>query len=270
MRILPSLIVILFLVSGAAAEAPNLRTQIVLATYRLEHPKTSATAFAIRRPDAADQDGGQLLLVTAAHVLEKMEGEKAKLVLRRQDSSGQWEAAPVDVAIRDGDKPLWKKHPKHDVAVLRFPSPQHTVDSIPLAALANAQDWKAAAVEPGALVRCVGFPHAAQFKPSPAGFPLTRLGCVASYPLTPFEKHATFLVDYNTFEGDSGGPVYLQYSHDDHAQVKILGLVHGQHMLDERYELVYQQGLIRKRLGLAIVVNSQAILETIESLTSKN
>jgi len=30
--------------------------------------------------------------------------------------------------------------------------------------------------------------------------------------------------------------------------------------------MVYREGVIRKRLGMAIIVNSQAILETIESL----
>ena len=40
----------------------------------------------------------------------------------------------------------------------------------------------------------------------------------------------------------------------------------AQHFLDERFKLVYQEGMTRKRLGLAIIVNSQAILETIESL----
>jgi hypothetical protein len=269
MRILPSFVAILILVNIAVAETPNLPTQIVLATHRLEHPKTSGSGFIVRRPNPADEEREQLLLVTAAHAFEKMEGEKTTLVLRRQDSVGQWTASPVELAIRQGDKPLWHKHPKQDVAVIRLQAPQQqAVDAIPLEVLASEEDWKSAAVEPGALVRCVGFPHAAQFKPSPAGFPLTRLGCIASYPLTPFESHATFLVDYNTFEGDSGGPVYFEYSQDGHKHVKILGLVHGQHMLDERYQLVYQQGLIRKRLGLAIVVNSQAILETIESLPS--
>jgi hypothetical protein len=81
--------------------------------------------------------------------------------------------------------------------------------------------------------------------------------------VTPYEKHATFLVDYNTFEGDSGGPVY---SEELGGSMKIIGLVHAQHFLDERFKLVYQEGMTRKRLGLAIIVNSQAILETIESL----
>ena len=134
--------------------------------------------------------------------------------------------------------------------------------------LASADDWENGSPDPGSPIRAVGFPHVNQFKPSPAGFPLTRLGCVASYPLTPYEKHPTFLVDYNTFEGDSGGPVYGEFTEDGRPYLKVIGLVHGQHFLNERYEMVYQEGTIRKRLRMAIIVNSQAILETIEALDS--
>ena len=68
-----------------------------------------------------------------------------------------------------------------------------------------------------------------------------------------------FLVDYNTFEGDSGGAVVAEIN----GKSRIVGLVHGQHLLNERFESAYRQGLIRKRLGFAIVVSSPLILETI-------
>jgi hypothetical protein len=264
MRFLFSIVGLIILVHHVGAESRSLRTQVVLATYRLEHPKTSGTGFVVSRPDPADKESTELLLVTAAHAFEKMKGNRATLVLRKQDTNGDWAASPIDLVIRQKEEPLWHKHPKLDVAVIRLTTPKEaTIDSVPLTTLANAKDWQASQPEPGSLIRCVGFPHAAQFKPSEAGFPMTRLGCVASYPLTPFAKHATFLADYNTFEGDSGGPVYFE---ELGGPVKIIGLVHGQHFLDERFKLVYREGMTRKRLGLAIIVNSQAILETIESL----
>lgn len=251
----------------AAADGPRLHAQVTLATYRLEHPNTSGTAFVVNRHGPAGEEDRQLLLVTAAHAFEKMSGDQPTLVLRQQDTNGSWSPSPIELTIRQGDQPLWHKHPQHDVAVMRLPRsvPPETA-SIPLHLLANAEDWQTIQPEPGMLVRCVGFPHAAQFKPSAAGFPLTRLGCLASYPLVPFEQFPTFMIDYNTFEGDSGGPVYVEASDGDEAGMTILGLVFGQHFIDERYELVYQKGLIRKRLGLAVVVNSQAILEAVETL----
>ena len=264
MRFLISFVGILVLVHHVGAQTPSLQTQVVLATYRLENPKTSGTGFVISRPDAAAKDSTELLLVTAAHAFEKMAGNRTTLVLRKQAPTGDWAASPIELTIRQKENPLWHKHPKHDVAVMRLATPTDAViDSVPLNILANAENWKASTPEPGSLIRCVGFPHAAQFKPSPAAFPLTRLGCIASYPLTPYDKDATFLVDYNTFEGDSGGPVY---SEELGGSMKIIGLVHAQHFLDERFKTIYQEGMTRKRLGLAIIVNSQAILETIESL----
>lgn len=255
---------VLLLTQPLSAETPGIRTQAVLATYLLEHPKTSGTAFVINRAAKADEGAQELLLVTAAHAFAKMDGEEATLVLRKRTADGTWEAAPTKIRIRQDGKPAWHKHPKQDVAVLTLTAPNNaTIDSLPLDSLATAEDWKTDPPQPGWLVRCVGFPHAAQFKPSAAGFPLTRLGCIASFPLQRYEKHPTFLVDYNVFEGDSGGLVYAE---EFGGSAKIIGLVHGQHFLDERYKLVYQEGKIRKRLGLAIIVNSQAILETINGL----
>jgi hypothetical protein len=267
MRLFLVLLFLLFCSRAVAAESPGLPTQIVLATYRLEHPKTSGTAFVLRRANADQQKADDLLLVTAAHAFEQMDGDQAKLVLRKQDSNGDWSAAPIDIAIRREGKPLWQKHPEQDVAVLRLElKDSPPVNSLDMNLLATADDWQVSTPEPGTELRCVGFPHAAQFKPSEAGFPLTRLGAIASYPLVPFKKQPTFLVDYNTFEGDSGGPVYLEMVRDGKPQLKIVGLVHGQHFIEERFKLVYQEGVAKLRLGLAIVVNSRAILETIQAV----
>ena len=267
MRILLCSLCCLVLVPAAVAETPGLRTQVTLATYRLEHPKTSGTAFIVHRAVGGDENQRQLLLVTTAHAFEKMDGDKATLVLRKQEANGEWSPAPLELKIRDGDKQLWHRHPKHDVAILPLPkSIPATTASLPLEMLADSEDWQAHPPEPGSLIRCVGFPHAAHFKPSPAGFPLSRLGCIASYPLAPFKKYPTFLVDYNVFEGDSGGPVYWETPGGGPSRLKIIGLVHGQHFLDEKYDLIYQKGQIRKRLGISIIINSQAILETIKNL----
>lgn len=252
------------MVQLAVAKDPGLRTKFVQATYRLEHPKGSGTGFIVSQPDPDDKETKHLLLVTAAHLLEQMDGDRVTLVLRERRPNGDWVAAPTVIQIRQTGKPLWHKHPTQDVAVIRLTEQKFAAAfSIPLQVLSTTEDWQDTTPEPGSLVRVVGFPHAAQFRPSEAGFPLTRLGCIASFPLTPYKQHATFLVDYNTFEGDSGG---LVYSEEVGESAKIIGLVHGQHFFDERYKLIYQEGMIRKRLGLAIVVSSIAILEAIEKL----
>ena len=79
-----------------------------------------------------------------------------------------------------------------------------------------------------------------------------RLGCIASYPLQISDKQPGFLVDYNTFEGDSGGPVYWTSDEGGKSTVKILGLIKGQHWINQRYELIYESGEVEKsRAGYA-------------------
>lgn len=246
------------------SSAESLRTRIVLASYRLEHPVTSGTGFLLQRPDPEDETKQQYLLVTTSHAFEGMKSERTTLVLRKQDGEGRWQAVPTEILIRDEGKPLWHQHPNEDVAVLPLELPEGvTANALELNTLASEEEWNSNTPEPGSLIRCVGFPHASIFKPNEIGFPNTRIGCIADYPLTPIEEHPRFLVDFNVFEGDSGGAIY---SEDFETGPKIIALVHGQHFIDERYKMIYTEGMIRKRLGLAIVVNSTVILETIEGL----
>jgi hypothetical protein len=262
MRIL-CLIVVLFVLPECSF-AESLRTKLVLASYRLEHPKTTGTCFLLHRPAPEDENTNQVLLVTAAHVFAVMDGERVTLVLRKQDEAGKWQAVPTEIVIREDNRPLWHQHPKMDVAVLAFPLPDG-IDghSLPLDVLATKEEWNAHPPEPGSLTRSVGFPHGSVFKPSSSGFPTTRIGCIAEFPITPVEEHDQFMVDFNVFEGDSGGAVY---SEEFESGPKIIGLVHGQHFLDERYKMIYSEGMFRNQLGLAIIVNSVVIRETIDTI----
>ena len=241
---------------------PITRTQVVHATYRIGVGKSTASCWIVSSSDPTDQTQQQLHLVTAAHVLEKMDGNEATLVARTMSGEGKFARTPKTIVLRENGKPLWTKHSERDVAVLTLEM-DPDLRSVPLEALAAEADWAEQSPEPGDLVRCVGFPHAAHFDPSPAAFPLVRLGCLASYPLQPLPPQATFLVDFNTFEGDSGGPVLLENTRVGRRALKIIGLVSAQHFIDEKYDLIYAKGHIRKRLGLSIIVHSQIILDTI-------
>lgn len=272
--LIPALVGLLH--SVAFAETSHM-TAVVQATCRLHGDGSNATCFLVGEPTALRTEQNQdkivdegenkakVFVVTAAHVFEAIKGDKATLVLRCWNAdSEEFVRDPREIALREKGQPLWTKHPKHDVAVLELSGRALEIDPLPLDALATEADFKR--LEPGELVRCVGFPHAAQFDPSKPGFPLVRLGCIASYPLSPLSKNPTFLVDFNTFEGDSGGPVVIERRRASSKQTRlaILGVIHGQHMLDEKYELIYARGQIRKRLGLSIIINAQAIQETIQ------
>ncbi|HSG73067.1 MAG TPA: hypothetical protein VLA12_21820, partial [Planctomycetaceae bacterium] len=255
--------------SSVGAAEPGLATQAVKATYRLRGEGSMATCFVVSRPDPQAPDKTQRILITAAHVLRKMKGNEATLILRKWNpQTSEYERLPQAVQVRiDQETPQWTEHKTADAGALILPSRADVViDSLPLELLATQTDFES--IEPGQLVRCVGYPHAAHFDPSPPGFALVRLGCIASYPLEPLTRYPSFLVDFNTFEGDSGGLIYLPLpaANGGPANLKILGVIHGQHMLNEKFDLIYQTGETRKRLGVSIVLNAQVIRETIELL----
>jgi len=256
-------ILLLFLPSAGFGQVGQ-QTDLVMATVRLSNPKSTATGFILFRPGAKPDATSQFLLVTAAHVLEKAEGDEISINYRRKMAEGEFAKSPVPLKVRREGKALWTQHPRQDVAVIAIEPPAGIeLPHLGTDFLATAEDLKDA--EPGDLVRYVGFPHASIFEPNQAAFPMVRVGCIASYPLLPIEKHPLFLVDYNAFEGDSGGSVWWKKSDPASGKgaLKILGLVHGQHFFNQRFDFVYESGEFRKQLGLGIVVHAEAIIETI-------
>jgi hypothetical protein len=268
------LTVLLFITQSALAQSPERLSDVVMATVRLSNPKSSATGFILLRPKANDDQPLRSALITAAHVFEKAEGDEITVGFRRKEADGSFSKMPIALKVRNAGKPLWTKHPKLDVAAIEIESPQGTEPPrLTFDQLATADDVRN--VEPGEIVNCMTYPHAPVFEPNPPGFPIVRMGCIASFPLSTAwsmggadEKQATFLVDYNSFEGDSGGPVVWKTidSSSGKPAIKILGLVQGQHLFNQRYELPYESGEFRKPLGLGIVLNAQAVRETIRQL----
>ena len=75
----------------------------------------------------------------------------------------------------------------------------------------------------------------------------------------------------NTFEGDSGGPVFLadpaRMVDGKREDVRlIVGLMVGQHFIDEETKLLYGTSRTRHRLGLGIIVPATFIRETVDRL----
>ncbi|TWT34834.1 S1 family peptidase [Blastopirellula retiformator] len=240
---------------------PGDKTQVASSVYRFGGRGSNATGWVVKRLNPTNAESPEYWLVTAKHVLAAIKGEKATLTLRKFDAEKDlWERAPLELTIREGEKKLWTEADELDIAVMRLPADINpATDSIPYEWLSPASDWDALPIEAGQMVRCIGFPHASQFNPSKAGFPMVRLGCIASVTR---EKDPMFRVDFNTFEGDSGGLVYME---TDAGDVKVIGLTRAQHFLDERYKMVYGEGMVRQRLGISICVPSEDIRKLIES-----
>lgn len=256
--------------ASSFAHAQDLSTDLMNSTVKVSHDKAVAAAFLLSRPTPDNPQTNEFVLVTAAHVLEGSTGESINLVFRRQVGDGIYKKVPTKLFIRKQGKGLWTRHPAADIAVMPIIPPAGCeVAKISVDLLATDETLKKNGVHPGDTVHMLGYPH--RIESSEAGFPVLRSGAVASFPLTPTKTYKTFLASINSFEGDSGGPVYMAESNrstgdkNQNGEVRlILGLVSGQHFIDEEAKLVYEAVKVRHRLGLAIVVPAALIKETIE------
>jgi hypothetical protein len=262
---------LLLSVGQLRADPEDLDTQMMRATVKVSHDKSTGTGFVLCRPSRREARR-QFVLVTAAHVFEHIPGDEATVFFRTRESEGVYRKVPLKVVIRKDGKPRWTRHPSEDVAALVIVPPDRAdLPALPTDLLAGDGELKRYHVHPGDMVACLGYPH--RVEANEAGFPVLRSGPVASFPLLPTRVNKTFLLSANTFEGDSGGPVYLARpkrgvsGEEKKEEVRlILGLVTGQHFLDEEMKMVYGETRLRHRLGLAIVVQASFIRETVERL----
>jgi V8-like Glu-specific endopeptidase len=182
---------------------------LIEATVRLEQPlpnqqSTVGTGFVVvdHRPDGAPRT----VLITANHVFQNMPRDSAQVGFRRRDAAGAWRYAPIKVRLRDAaGEPLWTRHPTQDVAAIELPDGV-APSALPLQALGGQRVLEAIGIEPGDEMMVLGYPDGVSA--NAAGFPILRAGRVASYPLSPADRYPTYLVDFNVFGGNSGGPVY--------------------------------------------------------------
>lgn len=199
------------MIDGAALPSWDLTVRLINATIQLDQSqgdgtRTVGTGFLV---DAPKVDGTpRVVLVTAAHVLDRMPSENARVGWRFESTDGAWRYAPQPLKIRQLDKPLWLRHPSQDIAVMEITAPDTFARAaIPLAWLADEASFVRNQVGPGDEMMALGFPRG--LSANRAGFPILRVGRVASYPLTPVAAFPTFLLDFTVFPGNSGGPVFM-------------------------------------------------------------
>lgn len=256
MRSLPR-ICLLLLLCAAQSRASDFASQMMEATFKLFDPSSTATCFLVSRaaPDNA------LYLVTAAHVLERIKANSAVLVLRRPREDGSYERVDHKLPIRHEGKPLWVRHAKEDAAVLRITGTLPTASRpLPASALADTAALRAAQLHVCSPLFILTFPE--RFEANHAGFPVARQGIFASPPLLPFATHPTFLADFTTFGGDSGGPVFVQ---GPQGAPLLVGMVTAQHRHDEKYTSVYEERTVHHPLGLGTVLHGEALRATLDA-----
>lgn len=254
-------LLILFCAAGTAG-AEDFATEMMDATFKFFHPDSTSTCFLVRReaPDEA------IYLVTTGHTLENTKGETAVIVLRESKPDGSYERRDHTIHVRHGDTPLWVRNQAHDVAVLRLADPLPVpVKGLPVASLADEGRLKAAGVHICSALYVLTYPQ--RFEANGAGFPVARQGIFSSPPLLPLAGHPTFLADFTTFAGDSGGPVFIDVG-DGHPLV--VGLSIAQHFLDVRMKTDYEERLSRYPLGMGIILHAHFVRETIDAAAKAN
>ena len=246
----------------AEAVTWDLTVSLINATVQLDQPqgdgtRTVGTGFLIDSPRA---DGTpRVVLVTAAHVFDRMPLENARIGWRVPLSDGNWRFTPASLKIRDGETPLWTRHPDRDVAVMTIEAPDAFARAaIPQGWLADGYTFERFDMAPGDEMMSLGFPRG--LSANRAGFPILRVGRIASYPLSPVVAFPTFLVDFTVFPGNSGGPVFLTGS-----ARRRPGVPQPEHPFIAGV-LTQQVELDRERLGIGVVAHAHYIRETIELL----
>lgn len=189
----------------------DLTVALIKATVQIDQPISEAkrmvgTGFLISVPKA---DGTtQIVLVTAAHVFEKMPAADVRIGWRVQGAKGSWSYVPSNMTIRSATGPVWYQHPAQDIAVIPVNVPESLRDSaIPASWLADDTTFINERVVAGDEMVTLGYPHG--LSANVAGFPILRAGRLASYPISPSNIYPTFLIDLTAVPGNSGGPVFM-------------------------------------------------------------
>ena len=244
------------IISCAVSPAGDFATEMVEATFKLFNADSTATCILVRR-EAPDQS---LYLVTAAHVFDGVKGDTAIVVLRARQDDGSYQRRDYTIAVRRDGKALWVRHATEDVAVLQLSEPPPVpVAALPLSATADEAGLTAAGLHLCSPLFVLTYPQ--RFEANDAGFAVARPGIIASHPFLPIRAYHTYLADFTTFGGDSGGPVFVAGTH---GHPLLIGIVLAQFRHDERVTMEYEERSIHHPLGLGSVLHAQFVRDTIE------
>lgn len=256
-----TLLTLLITLNACLVEAADFATEMIDATFKLGDGGSVATSFFVRR-EPADLS---LYLVTAGHSFDGEQPDRIVITLRKAKPDGSYERFNYDLPIRRNGKPLWVRHEKHDVAVLRVVEPLPVpVAALPLSALADETRLKAAGVNVCSALYILAYPEG--LEAGVFGFPVARGGIFASSPFLARESHPHFLADYHAFQGDSGGPAFVAGT-DGHPLV--VGTVCKQHYYTFEMNGRDEDHSVRIPLGVVNILHAQYARDTIELAAKK-
>ncbi|WP_437185172.1 S1 family peptidase [Planctomicrobium sp. SH668] len=240
----------------AELRADDFGNRILAATYKLFNPTSTATCILVKR----DESDPAVYVVTAQHVLEKANGDVAQLVLRREEDGQSYVRVDHPVTIRKDMQPLWTKHPQQDVASLKVTEPfPFPIEPLLLSDLADQVRLNEANPQVCDQLYLLSFPQ--RFEGNHVGFPVARAGIFSTPPLLDSDEFPTFIADYTTFAGDSGGPAFIKL---EDGRPLVVGLAIGQIWHGERFGSETMETNLRHAMGLGIVLHSRFLIEVIE------
>lgn len=261
----------LIMLSSIAGAQNNFCEIMMRSTFQISDGQSAGTVFIMGRPDPVATQTAYYVMITADHVLSCFRGDTATLALRTLEN-GEYKQLPHKVKIRDAGKPLWVKHPSTDVAAMYVSLPRNCdLRLISTDLLATDDFYNEFEIQPGDEVFVFGFPLG--LPANPAGFPILRSARIANFPLTPVASTVTFLVDFEIFPGNSGGPVLLNsqnrfYKGGTHIGItrSLLGIV-SQEMAPSQTINTLDETITKKyKVKVAIAVHAYFVKEILKLL----
>jgi S1-C subfamily serine protease len=269
-RILITLLLLSYVAN--AQENYDLSTFLMKSTFKIEGQESMGTCFIIGEPLKEDPNKARFVLVTANHVLQKAKGDKVILHLRKK-TGDMFSRVKYPITIRHDTKEMWIKHPEVDIGAMYVQLPKDIdIALLPTSFLADDDILGKYEVRPGDTVFALGFPLGQES--NSAGFPILRMGTISIYAIIPTKTNKTFLFDFEVFQGNSGGPVFLVqenriYGGGTHPGIVrlILGLVSEQRKLDIHVLTPSEASIREYPLKLGVVIHASFIKEIIELLS---
>ena len=256
------LVLVIFLVSSFSVFASNPAVDALRASVKITHDGVVGVGFFV----GCGQDNSEenrLLLVSAAHVFDDM-GDECTLVYRIREGETKYTRKNATVAIRDNEKDLWERHPDLDIGVLEMDTGEvpDDVDMAPLrydqiACGGAAEDM---GIQVGDEVFVPTFP--AGLEGHSAGWPVLRVGRIATHPLMPYADADDMLVNYAAFGGDSGGPVVMPFD----GETVVVGMAIAAQRRTDKVSTPFEERTTHIPLGLSVVVRSPFIRKVIDTL----
>jgi S1-C subfamily serine protease len=251
----------------------DIATALMRSTFKIQGQgagkPVSGTVFILGQPIGTNGYG--YVLVTAKHVLDDIKGASGTLILRKR-SGEAFERFNHEIPLRTNGVGRWVTHPEADVAVMRVGLPPDIdLQLISTDLFATDQILTEYEIGPGQELLVLGFPLG--LEANAAGFPILRSGRIASYPLVPTSKSKTFLMDFQVFPGNSGGPVLLVARNPTikgatHIMTvqSLIGVVSQEMAVTERVESLTEESLKRHKLALGVIVHASFVKETLAML----